>query len=37
MGAPIQLKEFDLDLGLDQKGLDEILESDGLIESILIE
>jgi hypothetical protein len=37
MGAPIQLKEFDLDLGLDPKGVDEILESDGLIESIFIE
>lgn len=37
MGAPINLKEFDFDLGLDRKGIDELLESDGLIESIIIE
>jgi hypothetical protein len=37
MGAPLKLKEFDFDLGLDRKGIDEILESDGLIESIIIE
>jgi hypothetical protein len=34
MGAPIELRQFDFDLGLDQKGVDEILESEGLIESI---
>lgn len=37
MGAPLKLEEFDFNLGLDRKGVDEILESDGLIEAIIIE
>ena len=35
MGAPVQLADFDLDLGLNQKEIEELFESDGSVESLI--